>query len=258
MNRNRIGVNTSPYWMIVLALLFVGCELGPPVDDPAAVVQSGDSLDNATAQCKSDAPVCVEGCGLNPTDIAAHCKDGRWVCDGGVPADNCGVFAGACDPLGGCGYGYSCVKSMSHPIPSYSGICRKGIVPRNEAMETCSQAGTLSATEFLQAKTELTGQIVKFTGVVDVDFKCSQNGCAMDQCCNTCVGNFVVDMQDPVDPNISTAVTIRTETLACKGTNCEIACGPLTVGETYLFWGFLDSCLGQSNCTLLYMGSCLY
>ena len=101
----------------LLATGLFGCELGPPEDlQEGATVHSDSSY---VARCGDTEPTCVVGCGLQPTGQAPTCKDGRWRCDGGVPSDGCTEYNGmVCDIKAPCGFGYTCVQSVTHPIPA--------------------------------------------------------------------------------------------------------------------------------------------
>ncbi len=209
--------------------------------------------------CGAAMPACVTACGLDPSGQLPYCQDGRWYCEKGVPDTTCPDFGEFCDIAAPCAGDYTCVKSIGHPIPADNGICRKGVVTRDYDLESCSDQGALTAAEFLSQRGQLMGKIVKIAGKIGADIKCSQYACSEDNaCCNTCVGDYRIALRNPMDPRQETVVTLSTEALACKGNTCDVSCAPLTVGDSYMVWGLLDSCKGQSNCTIFYMGGCPY
>lgn len=242
---------------ILIATAAAGCEVGDPslvVDEPITNIPT----DSNPGRCGGQTPAtCVVACGQETTGQGPFCVDGKWRCDDGVPDTSCPDFQGLCDAPDGCGWGYTCVQSLSHPIPADAGICRKGIVDRDTTLEACSTDGLLAPTEFLDTRESLTGSIVKLAGTLDVRVKCSKNACGpSNPCCNACVGDYVIDVRDPDDPTREIGVTIAMDLVACGGNTCDVSCGPLDVGDTYVIWGLLDRCDGSSGCTLLHMGSC--
>jgi len=236
------------------ALHLIAC--GPQDDLPISHLDDPNAITPAAHQCGSDMPSCVAACGMEADGVEPYCRDGRWYCEDGVPDTTCPDYGFFCDTASPCAGGYTCVHSMSHPIPADAGICRKGEVARDYDLESCSDLGAMSAKEFLGERDTLVGQIVKITGTVGVDVKCSKNACGEDACCNTCVGNYVIHMRDPDDAGQKTSLTIETETVACTGSTCDLGCAPLTVGNSYMVWGLLEDCQGQSSCNVLYMGGC--
>lgn len=250
--------------LVAVAALSVGaCELGPDIDAaPEAELAQNDGVDQ-----KADGVVCggvetpttcVKACGMHSTGERPVCSGGKWRCEIGIPDNSCPNFTGPCTPNSPCGYGYTCVKSMNHAVPDVSGVCRKGELRRDSALESCSSFGNAGPGELLSNSKENQGQIVKVTGQVGVSLNCSDTPCIDgDPCCQSCAGNYVVGVINPLDPDDSVNVAVKTEVMSCAGTNCDVSCSPLLVGDTYTVWGVLDGCHG-AKCTLLYMGGCPY
>jgi hypothetical protein len=189
--------------------------------------------------------------------VAPYCEDGQWACTKGVVDDTCPEFIGDCSPNNPCGFGYSCVHSLKHPIPANDGVCRKGVVPRDGLIESCDPYGTIDSQQLVDEQVNLTGGLIKIAGRVGVTLNCANEACFGDNpCCNTCMANYMMEIKDPHNPARKLNLLIKTEAVPCMGTNCGISCTPLTVGETYRMWGLLEECQGQSNCTLLFMGAC--
>jgi hypothetical protein len=258
-----LGRQYTTTWLFLIAAttacaaLLSGCEVGAPIAVAATPAAAAIPAKADSAQCGTARPAaCVVACGQLPTGLEPTCSDGRWHCEGGVPSTQCPAFTGLCGDSAACGWGYHCVESLSHPVPADSGICRKGIVHRDYDVESCGPQGTIAPGEFLTQKQVYLGQVVKLSGTVDVDIKCSNNACGEDACCNACVGNYKIMVKDPAKPDHATAVTVSMQTLACNGTTCDVACGPLDVGGAYTVWGILDKCHGTERCTMLYMGGC--
>lgn len=233
----------------------LACESGPPEDGLASPAVA--SAFPEVTRCAGPAPAaCLAGCGLGPTAAVPRCDGGLWRCDAGIMDTACPAFEDPCTLASPCSLGYTCVKSMTHPVPSDAGICRKGTVLRDNRIESCQDFGVLSPSELAAGSGALVGGIVKFSGRVGMSLKCSKDACPKDSpCCNDCVGNYVVELVDPVDPAARVTMLVRTELLPCSGSNCDVSCTPLLIGDTYKLWGLLEGCTG-GQCTLLYMGAC--
>ncbi len=210
-------------------------------------------------ECAQKAPLhCLSACGLEPiVGQSPTCEDGQWLCSDGVTDSSCPEFYGDCDLGVPCGYGYTCVQSLKHPIPADAGICRKGVFPRDGTVESCSAHGTIESQQLVDDQINLTGGLIKIAGRVGVTMNCSNEACFSDEpCCNTCMANYMLEVKDPYNPSRKVNLLIKTETVPCMGTNCGVSCTPMVVGETYRLWGLLENCQGQSHCTLLFMGAC--
>lgn len=239
---------------VSLAMLssLCACESAPPEAELVSTAETG-----VEGLCAGTPPsACLAGCGLDPIAAVPVCEDGLWRCEAGIVDTACPAFEDDCTLASPCSLGYTCVASMNHPVPADTGICRKGTVWRDNRIESCQDFGLLSPAELVAGKSELTGRIVKFSGRVGVSMKCGKDPCAKDSpCCNSCVGNYVVEVADFDDPTARVTMLVRTELLPCSGTNCDVSCSPLRVGDLYKLWGVLDGCAG-GQCTLLYMGAC--
>lgn len=240
---------------LVGLVMALGCELG----DPNTSGPDQSHIVDMSIACGEVPPPCLASCGGETNGTVAACVDGDWQCEAGFTADVCPSYQGACTEEIGCGSGYTCVRSLSHPVPATTGVCRKWEPVRDTVVESCDDVGITSVNQLWDNRVALSGEIVKVAGTLDYAVKCSKNPCSEDDpCCNSCKGHYVLDIADPVDPNVRLPLSIRTETMACGGTTCDVTCGPYQVGETYVMWGVLDECSSSSNCNLLLMGTCVY
>ncbi len=243
---------------LCLTLLCLGCEA-----DSSALITPSDAPRIGKADyiqpCSYDTvPSCVSFCGTG-TWVEPECTNTGWRCRDSVDVSYCPDFADYCVPDEPCGAGYTCVKSVTYPVPvdDEPGICRKGAITRRPDVEACRPDGTLDAAAFVSSHAENTGQIVKIAGELTVQMSCSSFACADDDpCCNTCLGNYVVELRDPANQKQWVDLVIDVGAPGCSGTTCDTSCGPLQPGDTYTIWGVLDSCQGLHRCTLLAMGSC--
>ena len=238
--------------------LVLGCApdgSDPPQSPPPPTSKAAGKADGAG--CSAPAAVaCVTACGLDPTGDGPTCRNGVWTCAAGLPDTACPEFQGQCAVSEPCGYGYYCVDSFSYPVPSPFGICRKGSVARDASLESCGTDGTTPTSELITTRQALLGRIIKVEGQVGAAMKCHGNGCwDGDPCCQTCVGDFVMDVRLAETDERRLRLRIRMDSLACAGTNCDVQCGPMLVGDRYHVWGLLHSCT-DSECTLFFMGAC--
>ena len=216
---------------------------------------------DATDRCApEDEPSCVSACDSGAWTATA-CVATGWKCWEGVNIDHCPDYGDYCTPESPCGAGYTCVKSVTYPVPvdDEPGICRKGAITRRPEVEACRPDGILDAATFFTTQSENTGKIVKIAGELKVRWTCSNNVCSDENpCCNTCLGNYMVELRHPDNVKQWVDIFIDVGAPGCSGTTCDTSCGPLQPGDTYTVWGVLDSCQGLHRCTMLAMGSCPY
>jgi hypothetical protein len=226
--------------VLLSALVTAGCEISAPPEEVSTTTHVVDEI----IACGETAPACLAYCGGEENGAVASCVDGDWRCDTGVNPDICPDYNGPCGNEQGCGAGYTCVRSVSHPVPAVAGVCRKWTPARDLSLETCNDNGLTTSSQLWSNRLALTGQIVKVVGTLDYSVKCSKNPCsAGDPCCNSCKGNYVLQVADPTDATSGLDLSIHAETMACGGTTCEVTCGPYIVGDTHVMWGVLEDCI---------------
>lgn len=215
-------------------------------------------------KCDGEAPPCLTSCAQAGDAGLAVCRGSAWTCEAGIRADlccdpvdapdRCDTFTTACSRGEPCPGGYTCVKSRLHPVPSADvGVCRLGDLALPEGMASCSPSGEVDP----RVLPSLGVSPIKVHGVVAASVTCDDRKCTRDNaCCQTCSGAYTIDLYDPTNTT-HTALPIRTESLACAGTNCGFSCFPLQPGRRYSVWGlYLPHPDGVSVGTLYYAGSC--
>lgn len=214
-------------------------------------------------QCDGEAPLCVDACGTSPAIGEATCTDTAWTCRRGIRddlccdpvarPDTCETWTTSCSVSDPCPGGYTCVHSRTHPVPADDGVCRLGDLALPAALTQCNNAG-LTPPALLAS---LGVSPVKVVGVVNVEMTCEDRRCnAADPCCQACAGAYMIEIVDETHAERVT-LPIRTESLACAGTNCGYSCSPLQPGRRYLIWGlFMPSTSAVAPGTLYYSGHC--
>lgn len=214
----------------------------------AGCVDHPDFLDSQKvktweSRCDGEAPVCFSGCAAREPVGDAVCRDSVWACASGVRDDlccdplnapeRCETWASSCDELDPCPGGYTCVKSRVHPVPASEGLCRLGELEFPATFAQCDDLGLIGP-DLLPA---LGPAAIKVKGVVNSTVTCDDRRCsASDPCCQSCTGAYSVDLVGE-DHAERLSITLRTESLACAGTNCGYSCAPLQPGRRYIVWG---------------------
>jgi len=233
-----------------------------------ACVEHPDFLDSQKVKawentCEGEAPVCLDSCGAAAPIADATCSDTAWTCARGIRddlccdpvarPDRCDTWSSSCSASEPCPGGYTCVHSRTHPVPADHGVCRFGDLAIPASLAQCNTAGITSAA--LLARLD-TGP-VKVMGVVNVTMTCEDRRCtAAAPCCQACAGAYMIDLVDETHAEHLT-VPIRTESLACAGTNCGYTCSPLQPGRSYLVWGlFMPDTSAIAPGTIYYSGHC--
>lgn len=255
----RVAAWISPICLVLLCLTAAACEPAPGDITTDNSLNVPTLLPGASITCDDVAPPsCVTSCGTG-ISVQPTCENDTWRCTDSMDVSYCPDFADDCDEEAPCGAGYTCVDSVTYPVPvdHGSGICRKGAITRRPEVEACRPDGTLTTAEFLSGHSQNTGQIIKVAGEISVQMSCSHFACAEhDPCCNTCLGNYVMQLRDPDDGKKWVDLLVDVGAPGCSGTTCDTSCGSLQPGDTYTVWGVLDGCQGLHRCTMLVMGSC--
>jgi len=220
----------------------------------------------AASGCEGLAPPCVMSCDARAYLERASCEGGVWHCDAGVRIDlccdpvnapeNCPEWGDECDACaddtcsGPCADGYTCVTSRNWPLPAETGVCRLGDWSIPEPLGDCAREDLLRPELLLGLGTAA----VKLEGVVAAEMDCNGKRCgAQNPCCQRCVGSYVLDL----DGEEQLRIALRTETIACIGTNCGFSCAPLQPGRRYLVWGlWVPDDAGAAPGELFVAGSC--
>ncbi|MCA9514673.1 MAG: hypothetical protein KC635_07015 [Myxococcales bacterium] len=215
-------------------------------------------------KCDGEAPQCLSSCAQALDAGMAVCSGSVWSCAQGIRADlccdpvnapdQCETFTTDCSRGNPCPGGYTCVKSRLHPVPSEEGgVCRLGDLAIPEEMANCTPTGEVDP----RVLPSLGATPVKVHGVVAASVVCDDRKCTPDNaCCQSCSGAYTIDLYDPVNA-AHTLLPIRTETVACAGTNCGYSCFPLQPGRRYTVWGlYLPDADRVDVGTLYYSGSC--
>ncbi len=252
----------------LLAALAVACADADPAAVPAILSAPEPApLPEAVAaedsRCAGEAPTCLSACRDGVALGEATCKLGRWACAEGVKdtlccdpveaPDRCATWDISCADGLACPDGYTCVQSRLHPVPARDGICRLGELSLPPGLAACNaQAVTPASLLALAGAGPL-----KVDGLVEMEYSCKGPTCdPTTPCCKACTGSLRVQVVDP-SLGVSVALPIRTETVACAGSNCGITCAPMQPGRRYIVWGtYLPSEHPGGVGTLYHMGHC--
>lgn len=216
--------------------------------------------------CQGEPVACLDSCFSGITEGLTECRDGMWSCASGVraalccdPVDNpdaCDTWSATCSETEPCGAGYTCVKSRTHPVPAADGFCRFGDLSIPDTITQCDTRGLVNPGLLPYMGTSP----VKVQGVVTAEVVCENETCSeQNPCCQTCAGSLEVELVDPdAGPDAERfLLPIRTESVACAGTNCGYSCYPLQPGRRYTLWGlYVPAPVGSVRGMLYYTGHC--
>ena len=248
----------------LLALALCGACVEPP---PPASIDDNPLVDRLG--CLGQTPACLEGCRTRDVLAGASCEEGTWRCpDGGVREDlccdplanpgSCPDWGDACGGGAACPSGYSCVRSRAFPVP-YQGDAGDGICRLGEwsmaGFDACTGEQPLLWPEALLDRG---GGPIQVGGIVSADPSCEDHTCPPDDaCCQRCTGSYTLAMMTSDGQPLE--VPLRTETVACAGTNCGYSCSPLQPGRRYRVWGLWDPDAPRPSGgrgAILYAGHC--
>ncbi|TNF28782.1 MAG: hypothetical protein EP329_17240 [Deltaproteobacteria bacterium] len=215
-------------------------------------------------RCDGEAPLCLDACGTTPPIGEAVCGESAWTCPRGIRDDlccdpvarpgTCETWSASCSTSEPCPGGYTCVHSRTHPVPADAGVCRLGELDIPPALTQCDDA-QLTPPALLE---QLDLSPIKVNGVVNVVMTCEDRRCdAENPCCRACAGAYMIELVDEAHAERVT-LPLRTESIACTGTNCGYTCAPLQPGRRYTVWGmFAPDTSAIAPGTLYYGGHCV-
>ncbi len=245
-------------WLASLLMVTATSACGDALGDnePPARVDS-DTM------CAGEAPLCVASCGQRTEALAtAECVAATWRCDAGIRIDlccdpvltpeRCEEWGDVCEPGSPCPNGYTCVESRSQLVPADGGVCRLGDLSIPASLQQCDEL-SMTPPEVLPM---LGLAPVKLKGVVSVDMICEDRKCdASNPCCQRCSGAYWLDLTSELGSRV--LLPIRTDTIACDGTNCGFSCSPMQAGRRVWVWGLFEPGSAAGSAGLLhYAGHC--
>lgn len=222
--------------------LAASCDAGGPENTGSEVI--GDAQRAIASACGGPPPTCLTGCRARLHDLDALCVEGAWVCPSGVREDlccdtalrpeACETWGDSCDPTRLCPDGYTCVQGRDWPIEADLGVCRLGDWRVPPEVARCGEPSPAVWPDALVSYDGPTA--VQLEGVVRVTPVCDDRRCdAENPCCQRCMGSYTLEA--PRTDGALMALSLRTDSVACAGTNCGFTCTPLQPGRRYRVFG---------------------